>query len=140
LPLYILLPKSGKPPYQAVVYHPGQEARIRGASSALVLFPVDYIVRAGRAVILPVLSDSYERCNARRLESRIERCDESVRRFQDIVRTLDYLETRSDIDKQRIAYLGYSWGAPFEPAGFYWSGFLCLVSAVLQLTVETHWS
>jgi hypothetical protein len=29
---------------------------------------------------------------------------------------------------------------PFEPAGFYWSGFLCLVLAVLQLTVETHWS
>ena len=31
-------------------------------------------------------------------------------------------------------------GEPFEPAGFYWSGFLCLVLAVLQLTVETHWS
>jgi hypothetical protein len=29
---------------------------------------------------------------------------------------------------------------PFEPAGFYWSGFLSLVLAVLQLTVETHWS
>ena len=29
---------------------------------------------------------------------------------------------------------------PFEPAGFYWSGFLCLVLAVFQLTVETHWS
>jgi hypothetical protein len=29
---------------------------------------------------------------------------------------------------------------PFEPAGFCWSGFLCLVLAVLQLALETHWS
>ena len=29
---------------------------------------------------------------------------------------------------------------PFEPAGFYWSGFLCLVLAVLKLTGEAHWS
>jgi dienelactone hydrolase len=115
LPLYIVLPKSGKPPYQVVVYHPGQEARIRGASSAVVPFPVDYIVRAGRAVVLPVLSDTYERFNGRRPQSPIEVRDESVRRFQDIVRTLEYLETPSDIDKQRIAYLGHSWGAAFGP-------------------------
>ena len=29
---------------------------------------------------------------------------------------------------------------PFEPTGFYWSGFLCLVLAVLKLTVEAQWS
>ena len=29
---------------------------------------------------------------------------------------------------------------PFEPAGFYWSGFLCLALAVLKLTVEAQWS
>jgi hypothetical protein len=28
----------------------------------------------------------------------------------------------------------------FEPAGFYWAGFLCLVLAVLKLTGEAHWS
>jgi hypothetical protein len=27
-----------------------------------------------------------------------------------------------------------------EPAGFYWSGFLCLILAVLKLTVEADWS
>ena len=30
--------------------------------------------------------------------------------------------------------------APLQPAGFYLSGFLCLVLAVLKLTVERHWS
>ena len=29
---------------------------------------------------------------------------------------------------------------PIEPAGFYWSGFLCLFLAVLKLTLEAHWS
>ena len=28
----------------------------------------------------------------------------------------------------------------FEPVGFYWAGFLCLVLAVLKLTGEPHWS
>jgi len=28
----------------------------------------------------------------------------------------------------------------FEPVGFYWAGFLCLVLAVLKLTGEAHWS
>ena len=30
--------------------------------------------------------------------------------------------------------------APLQPAGFYLSGFLCLVLAVLKLTVGRHWS
>ena len=29
---------------------------------------------------------------------------------------------------------------PIQPAGFYWTGFLCLILGVLKLTVETHWS
>ena len=29
---------------------------------------------------------------------------------------------------------------PIEPAGFYWSGLLCLFLAVLKLTLEAHWS
>jgi hypothetical protein len=29
---------------------------------------------------------------------------------------------------------------PVQPAGFYWSGFLCLILAVLKLTVQAHWS
>ena len=30
---------------------------------------------------------------------------------KDVLRTVDYLETREDIDKERIAFLGFSWGA-----------------------------
>jgi hypothetical protein len=29
---------------------------------------------------------------------------------------------------------------PLQPAGFYWSGFLCLVLAVFKLTMQARWS
>ena len=38
--------------------------------------------------------------------------------FQDLGRSVDYLETRTDIDHERIAYAGLSWGAGM---GFYLS-------------------
>ena len=31
-------------------------------------------------------------------------------------------------------------GQQIQMVGFYWAGFLCLVSAVLKLTIEGHWS
>jgi pimeloyl-ACP methyl ester carboxylesterase len=34
---------------------------------------------------------------------------------QDLSRTLDYVETRSDLDKSRVAYLGASWGGALGP-------------------------
>ena len=31
-------------------------------------------------------------------------------------------------------------GSQFQMLGFYWAGFLCLMLAVLKLTIEGHWS
>jgi hypothetical protein len=31
-------------------------------------------------------------------------------------------------------------GSQFQMLGFYWAGFLCLLLAVLKLTIEGHWS
>ena len=31
-------------------------------------------------------------------------------------------------------------GSQFQMLGFYWTGFLCLLLAVLKLTIEGHWS
>lgn len=35
--------------------------------------------------------------------------------YRDLARTMDYLETRADIDQDRIAYFGVSWGASLGP-------------------------
>ena len=34
-----------------------------------------------------------------------------VQTYQDMARSIDYLETRDDIDTSKLAYLGFSWGA-----------------------------
>ena len=39
----------------------------------------------------------------------------SIQRGQDVRRTIDYLETRADIDRSRIAFYGLSLGAQLAP-------------------------
>jgi dienelactone hydrolase len=70
----------------------------------------DFLIRAGRAVFHPVLPATYGRTRpppqtpAASLVALVERGD-------DIRRAVDYLESRPDIDKTRIGYLGASWGS-----------------------------
>ena len=35
--------------------------------------------------------------------------------YKDLARTLDYIQTRPDLDGSRIAYFGFSWGARLGP-------------------------
>jgi eukaryotic-like serine/threonine-protein kinase len=37
--------------------------------------------------------------------------DTIIDAYKDLGRSIDYLETRSDIDRERLAYYGISWGA-----------------------------
>ena len=108
---YLFLPKGVKPPYQAVVYFPGRSSFVgKMPSDALQPDFLDFVVRGGRAVVWPVYKGSYERW--------IPTATPSVetRRLlfdwrQDVARLLDVLSQRGDIDAERIAYLGLSYGA-----------------------------
>jgi len=109
---YLFLPTNAAPPFQAVVYYPGSGAeylpRLREPENHFY----DFVIRSGRAVLHPIYKNTYER----RLKdvpswpSRAYR-DLEVQQVQDALRSVDYLETRPDIDKDRIAYYGLSWGA-----------------------------
>ncbi len=75
-----------------------------------------FLVKDGRAVVLPILIGTYERKmgyqfgNALGNESR-QYVDYTTRLVKDFRRrTIDYLETRPDIDSSRIGYYSYSWG------------------------------
>jgi eukaryotic-like serine/threonine-protein kinase len=76
---------------------------------------VDFIVSSGRALVWPGYKGSYERWDPfLNLEgdenSRVMR----TRMFewrQDLGRTIDLLSSRQDIDANRVAYLGISFGA-----------------------------
>jgi dienelactone hydrolase len=108
---YLFLPRDVTRPFQVVVGFPAGEAFASRSSRELSLRWVDFVMRSGRALMYPVYKGTYERGptaigigpNAAR--------DEVIAWSKDLGRTIDYLETRADIDRSRIAYFGVSSGA-----------------------------
>jgi eukaryotic-like serine/threonine-protein kinase len=122
LPIMLYLPRSTPPPWQAVIFYPGADALFSTSSSEIesgVTFgTVDFIPRSGRVLVFPILWGTYERGVTRQ----IGEPGFFEHSFADITRTLDYLETREDINASSLAYYGFSMGAvlggfvvPFEP-------------------------
>jgi dienelactone hydrolase len=111
------VPKRFNPPYQAVVMFSGIQDFLFDQSSAdiepgFAALPLDYIVKSGRVFVHPVYQGSYERLKAPYDPSDgVRNTRESIQRRWDLGRTLDYLETRPDIDATRVAYVGVSFGA-----------------------------
>ncbi len=112
VPAYLFLPKRVKPPYQTVVFFPSARVLYLDDSHALgdMAF-IDYVIQSGRAVLYPVYLGTYERQVRRVLPGASTGMDVTVNTFKDLARSIDYLETRPDIDKGRLGYLGVSWGA-----------------------------
>ena len=115
VPAYLFLPKNAAPPYQALVYHAGSDAGILRSSEnlgiSLIFF--EFAMRSGRAVVFPIYKGTYERQVNDSGPHALR--DVSVQVVKDAARTIDYLETRPDIDPARIAFYGLSWGANRGP-------------------------
>jgi eukaryotic-like serine/threonine-protein kinase len=111
----IFLPKTGKPPFQTLVYHASSAVNSNTPSEQFVdgFSKWEFLMRSGRAVCYVVLPNTQERF--RNLSTDLERRNAAVQRVQDFRRALDYLESRPDIDSARLAYLGKSWGAGSAP-------------------------
>jgi dienelactone hydrolase len=110
---YLFLPPAGKPPYQVVVEFPGSGAISTRSSDSLDLGRLDFLTRSGRAVIFPIYKGTYERGGD--LHSDYAAATSAYKDYvimwgKDLARSIDYLETRRDIDAGRLAYYGLSWG------------------------------
>lgn len=113
---YLFLPKSGKPPYQAVVYFPGSSAinmRSSDKNESLIIGNFDFIMKSGRALLFPIYKSTYERGDG--LDSSMPDETNSYKEHviqwgQDLSRSIDYLESRNDIEADQLAYYGFSWG------------------------------
>lgn len=119
---YLYLPRVAATPYQAVVHFPGSPALRQSAFKPdLIANPQhigNAIVRSGRAFVFPIYKSTYERQDgyqSDRPETTVAYRRYLVFWYQDLARTLDYLEQRKDIDKGRLAYQGTSWGAALGP-------------------------
>jgi pimeloyl-ACP methyl ester carboxylesterase len=75
---------------------------------------VDFLTKSGRAVLFPIYKGTYERGgDSTRTTPRETTAykDYVIMWGKDLARSIDYLETRQDIDVSRLAYYGLSWGA-----------------------------
>jgi len=114
---YLFLPSKGKPPYQAVVNFPAAGALYTESSADLdgYLDDFEFMIRSGRAVMLPIYKGTFERGANRRSSpwpnTTSAYRDKMIMWSKDLGRSIDYLETRSDIDHEKLAYEGYSLGA-----------------------------
>ena len=128
---YLFLPRQGAPPYQAVVFFPGSGAEQTPSSEDLVAVrAIRPLLRSGRAVLYPVYKGTYERhpdgpTTRTKVHlsfgTRVETAGPSARRdvvvmaVHDLRRSVDYLETREDIQADRVAFCGNSLGARMAP-------------------------
>ena len=116
VPAYLFLPKRHPPPFQTIMLFPGSDALTdRNSATSLPDYArrLDFIIRSGRALVIPVYKSTFERQDSLHSdyadESNLYK-DHVVAWAKDLRRSIDYLATRADIDTTRIAYFGWSWG------------------------------
>jgi len=121
----LFLPNNGSPPFQTLIYFPGSGAiNSKDPNNEANIWMIDYLLKNGRAVVIPVYRGTYARNNG--LTTRMGDPNLShqftewlITWMKDLGRTIDYLYTRSDIDTSKIGYYGFSWGgeiAAYAPA------------------------
>jgi eukaryotic-like serine/threonine-protein kinase len=117
----LILPKNAAPPFQTVVYFPAMNALLQNKFDASWMEEnKDFLLKSGRAVMFPIYKGTFERrddlkpggpgANPPALWR-----DHMIMWSKDLGRSLDYLQTRKDIDNTRIAYLGFSLGGGVAP-------------------------
>lgn len=112
--LYLFLPTTSSPPYQTVVYWPGLAFVFNSIDQYQ---QEDFLLRDGRAIAFPVYKGNFERGDRSPYPnpSSAAARDLSIQWINDMRRSIDYLETRTDIDPERLAFFGLSWGAEKAP-------------------------
>jgi formylglycine-generating enzyme required for sulfatase activity/predicted Ser/Thr protein kinase len=107
---YLLIPRSAEPPYQTVVYFASGIAR-QSRSSAdrdQELRFVDFLPRTGRAVLFLVYKGTYERHIGNPAIVPFWTRDLVMAFSRDFSRSIDYLQTRPDVDRENIGYFSFS--------------------------------
>jgi cephalosporin-C deacetylase-like acetyl esterase len=117
---HLFLPQNTPPPYQTVIYFPGSNPTWEKSSKNIESFYsipmfLSFIIRNGRAVLFPVYKGTFERGNPELRAifwgNKTHQYSEFlIQVVKDFKRCIDYLETRQDINSDKIAYYGMSWG------------------------------
>jgi serine/threonine protein kinase/dienelactone hydrolase len=115
VPAYVFLPKNVVPPYQTVVYFPHSGAQDHHSLEESQIRMIDFVVKSGRALMFPIYKDTYERLGTPPDPGTIAERDEIIQQADDLRRSVDYLETRDDINHDKLAFFAISWGGGLFP-------------------------
>jgi dienelactone hydrolase len=110
---HLYLPKGWKRPYQTVIFFPEAWAIMLNNSRRLDPTYVGFLLKSGRAVLRPVFDGTYERFADPPPDNLAEVFTEHW--VYDLGSSIDFLETRPEIDASKIAYYGFSLGAMEAP-------------------------
>jgi len=115
---YLYLPKNASPPFQTVVYFPGSNVIFQDRFDEAQAYIWDFIPKSGRALLFPVYKSTYERRDGLKGDTPEPTAlwrDHTIAWSKDLGRSLDYLETRKDVDAAKLGYFGFSWGSAIAP-------------------------
>jgi dienelactone hydrolase len=121
---YLFLPRNAQRPLQTVIYWPsGGFTRLKSIDDEF-LASFDFLVRSGRAVAVPIFKGTLHR-NLDGTVTGATTAGEGIGQFafrdlqiawvKDLSRTLDYLQTRDDLNGEKIGFYGLSWGSFAAP-------------------------
>jgi dienelactone hydrolase len=119
----LYLPRHRPPPHQTLVYFPGSnavvDARTLDNLPGWSISQIDFLVRDGRAVMVPAYDGMYDRRDSTLVNSgpqNTNRYAEFVTHWvKDLGRSIDYLETRDDVISDNLGYFGCSFGGRMAP-------------------------
>ena len=119
--IHFFMPRNARPPYQTVIYFPSAASTWIHSSDDIEKYwefthKLEHFLKDGRAVVYPVFKGTFERIDG--IESGFQWLYDNSYEFRDYIikvvkdfkSVIDYLETRPDIDTEKLAYFGVSWG------------------------------
>jgi dienelactone hydrolase len=112
---YLYLPTRAAPPYQTIVFVPSSASFFFAPVWQEIESALGVHIKAGRAVFAVVFDGMLERPlpagTERPASHTVGFRDQMVRHATQLRMGIDYLETRAEIDTERLAYFGSSWGS-----------------------------
>ena len=113
--LYLYLPRRAARPLQAIVFVPPSNTFVEATVPDETERLMGPHVKAGRAVLAVrmkgMVGRPWDAGRAAPAPSSVQFRQELVLHATELRRSVDYLETRADIDRTRLAYAAVSWGS-----------------------------
>jgi hypothetical protein len=111
---HLYMPKNTTPPYQTVLFVPSGNVFFFRSIDTLP-DPFEFLVRAGRAVLVVAVQGTLERGPSPMVVGPNQMRDRLLQWSKDVQRSIDYLETRPEVDTRKLVFYGISSSASLSP-------------------------